>query len=273
MNKLSLFLRGLAVAGGLAAAVVWFLTNGRLDELQGQLNTSQQRLQVSQADLAEARDNIAALSADLTTSRNDLALSKQRATEFQDQYFLAAQEVTRLQNQIQQKETRMARLLQDNEQLQREIVTVRSAPSPERDRTPEIANYQRRIADLESEIRDLQSRLIGAPILASRETEPPPELHRQSSPPNFSSNPPPEDGRRISATIAAVRPDRGLLVFDQGLQAGIRPDEEFVVMKNGTEVGRLRVTAINQLGSAGTWISSTDTGNTLNIGDSIWLIQ
>lgn len=260
MNKISLILRIASIAAALLAGVAWYLTNGKLEEKQAEIQNRQAAETRLRADLSDARDQIASLESDLNTSRSELAQAKQRATEFQDQYFLSTQEIARLQNQIEEDQRLLANATRDNEQLRQEIVTVKNAPLPDRDRTAEITAYQRKIADLESEIGDLQGRLAGAPT---------PAPTRQSAP----DPSPPQDLPGIMATIAALKPDLGLVVIDRGSPSGILPDQEFTVLYNGIEVGSMRVTVANELGSVGALISSTVGFESLNIGDSIWLIQ
>lgn len=266
MTKLALVMRGLAIAAGLLAGAAWLFTQGKLEDMQKQLKSTSQHLNQTRADLSEARDESATLHSALNSSRSDLAASKERASAFQDQYYSSTQEISRLENRLQEQAALLEELQSHNEQLKWEMVTVKPAPIPERDQTREILGYQSRVADLEAEIHELQSQLTSRPVKAAHPGHPADTTGEKWPPP-------PHAKLSIRATIADLRRDRGLVVLDQGGLAGIRPNLEYHLIKNGTEVGRIRVMALNDNGSVGALISSTGVQTSLNIGDSIWLIQ
>lgn len=259
MNTLSLVLRSLAIAGGLLAGAAWFLTQGKLDEKQQQLTTTQNQLASTRADLASAQDNILTLESDLKTARSDLAVQKQKVTQFQTQYFDATQELTRLQASLESLESQNRRLSSDNENLKKEILAVKSAPPPDVDNSEVVQGYKNRISELEEEIRELQGRLAGAPTTLPA-----------SAPANQAV---PGAVFQLTATVAAIQAENGLIVFNRGASAGLQAMREYALHKNGTELGRIRVTALEPDASVGSILAGANFSNQLRTGDTILIVQ
>lgn len=260
MKLLSLALPGAAVLAALASIAAWFLTQGKLDQKQDEISVLTNRLTTTETDLADARDQIAGLTSDLKVTRTDLAEAKQKATQNQDLYFQANQEVSKLQTALTSEQETVKTLTSDNDRLKREILAVKSAPPPDIDNSEVVLGYKDKIADMEAEIQDLQSRLRGAPL-------PNPTINRSSTPQITGLN----RNQSISAGVAAVQMDKGMVVFNKGMIAGIQKDREYSLLKNGTSLGRVRVTALSDTGSVGLFISSTEFNERINIGDPVLL--
>lgn len=269
MNKLSLILRALAVIAGFVAVIAWFTTRGILDEKQVQLNLLNEKLASSESMIAEAEDRIASLAATLEVSGNELSAARESITDFQDRALSSTRKISSLEGKISELEEARFHLQSENERLKEEITTVRSAPPVTDDHSETIRGYKLKIADMEREISDLQSRL-------SRDT--PVAVNRSSSHPEVSA----EGGtvRRedpmpiIRARVAAYRTDQRLLVLERNPALDIRKNEKFHILKNdGTVSGIFHVTVISGSGIAGVMISSTEGGEPFKVGDSVQLIQ
>lgn len=265
MKILAHLLPGGAILAGIAALAAWVLTNGKLDQKQAQLDTLNNRLASTQADLGDARDQIASLQSDLKVTRQDLAASKQQVTRFQDDFYRASQEVTKLQNNLRQEQAAVETLTSDNDRLKREILAVKSAPPPDIDDSEVVRGYKQKIAEMEAEIRDLQDRLSGAPMtIADRPSVESSRIDRPTAPSGAGS---------ISAIVAAVRPDEGMVVFDRGYRDGIQRNQEYALLRNGASIGKVRVTALTDSGSVGLFIFSTEGNQRINTGDSVVLAR
>lgn len=260
MKLLSLALPGVAVGAALIAVAAWLMTQGKLDQKQSEIELLSKRLETTEIDLADSRDQNAGLTSDLKVTRSDLAEAKQKATENQDLYFRTNQEVSKLQAALKAELESIQNLVADNDRLKLEILAVKSAPPPDLDTSEVVLGYKSKIADMEGEIRELQSRFRGAPLpdpsagssLSPRITS----IHRLVG---------------ISAGVAAVQVDKGMVVFDKGQDAGIQKNRDYSLLKNGTSLGIVRVTTLSDTGSVGLFISSTGFDERLNIGDSVLL--
>lgn len=257
MNKVSLVLRIFAIGGGLTAGAAWFMTQGKLDDMQQQLTNTQNSLNSTRADLASAEDKIISLEGDLKTTRTELAESKRTATQVQNQYFEATREITRLQDNLEDLENANRRLTSDNRNLKDEILAVKSAPPPDIDNSEVVLGYKSKIDDLEREIQELQARLSGAPTTF-----------------NIAGNSNiPSSAFQVSATVAAIEPAAGMIVFNRGLDAGLQRMSEYSLHKNGNELGKIRVTAIEPGASVGAILVGSSILNDLRTGDNIVIVQ
>ncbi len=258
MNKLSLILRGLAIVCGLVAGGAWLMTDGKLDSLQHALNAEKTAHQSTRGELATSEDHATTLESDLKQARSDLAAQTRQVTRFQNQTYAASREMSRLQTALQETEVRIEQVTSDNERLKREILAVKSAPPPDIDDSEVVRGYKYKIRELEREIRELQNRLSGAPVMAT------------ATAPDASA---PGTAFRIRAVVAAYRPEAGMLLLNRGLDSGIRRSGEYALHKNGTEVGRIRVTTVENAASVATLLAgSTDTAS-LRTGDTVLLVQ
>ena len=255
MKKLPLILRVVAIACGLVAVAAWFATRGKLDGLQQSLNAEQTAHQSTRSELATARDRAARLESDLEQSRTDLAARSEKVTQIQNRYYSASREVTRLQNALAAKENRVAQLTSDNAGLKREILAVRSAPPPDIDDSEVVRGYKNKIRALAREIRDLQDRLSDAPVLAS------------TAPAAAAGS-----AYRVQAVVAAYRPETGMVLLNRGIDSGIRRTREYALHKNGTEVGRIRVTTVEHSASVATLLSGDRDSTNFRTGDTVVLV-
>ncbi len=265
MKILSYLLPGGAILAGFAAIAAWFLTNGKLDQKQSELDALNNRLTSTQADLGDARDQLASLQSDLQVTRQDLAASKQQVTRFQDDYYRATQEVTQLQNALKSEQAAVEKLVSDNDRLRREILAVKSAPPPDIDNSEVVRGYKQKIAEMEQEIRDLQGNLSNTPMTTAS---------RINLPASGGSQPLPASGAgSITANVAAVRPEQGIVVLDRGFRDGVQRNQEYALLHNGNRLGKIRVTALTDSGAVGLFISSTDRDQRINVGDPVVLDQ
>ncbi len=258
MNMLSLVLRILGIAGGILAGAAWFITNGALQDKQTLLDTEKTQHKATRSELADVKEKAIHLESDLKLIRIDLAAQKQEVNQFQNQYYEASQEINRLQASLESEQELAERLSMDNHRLKHEILMVKSVPPPDIDNSDEVLGYKRKIEDLEAEIQELQGRLRGAPVMVS--THPTTSAVKAT---RF----------QVDAMVAAIKPESGLIVVNRGFDSGLRKMSEYSLLRNGTEVGRFRVTVIDSAMSAGSIHGNGDLSNRLRTGDSIVIVQ
>lgn len=284
MNTFSLILRIAALAGALAAGAGWFLTHGKLGDMSTQLAATNAKLSATTVDLANTRDNLAAVETSLKDARTELAEQKIKVTQSQNQLFASTQEVNRLQTALEAETRKATQLSQDNDLLKREILAVKSAPPPDIDNTEEVIGYKNKIAEMEKEISDLQRRLASAPPasapvfagMASTSSGGPSPANPFPTPAGLSAPATPAGPAShgsLSALIAGLSRENGLLVLNRGYAAGIRRDTEYALLKNGEEIGRFRATNVEDGASAGPLLGDLSRLLNLRIGDSVILVQ
>ena len=83
----------------------------------------------------------------------------------------------------------------------------------------------------------------------------------------------PSSAFQVPATVAAVQAETGMIVFNKGSNSGLQRMGEYTLHKNGNELGRFRVTAIESAASVGAVLAGASILNDLRIGDTILIVQ
>lgn len=225
MKTVSLLLRILAVLGAVAAIALFFMTQGKVEDLQQQQrqNLSAKSSLHGQIDeLTSARNELEGrfrgLEADLATTR----------TEFQNARSQLAQnrrEMTTVQADLRRAREEVQNLEGQNTRLKEEIIATR-ATVPEVD-AAQVEQYRERIAQLTRRVEEMQGQLDRRPaagaVVPGSEAEPTvaqvqPEVRRGDRP--------------RSASVLRTNPSLGLVVLDSGSDQGLRQNMEFEIARH-----------------------------------------
>ncbi|MGJ3242075.1 MAG: hypothetical protein ACFE0O_03830 [Opitutales bacterium] len=280
MQPLSLTLRVIALIGASLAGVAWFLTNGKLDDIQQQLRSARASASSFQSQLAEAQQRIEEQEVSIKELQGDLADAKRRTTRAQTDFNEARQELAQVRNQLQDVRQKRDTLQQDNENLRQEILNATTGPTTAKGLASEdrkayenqISELKRQISDLSEELADAQAALVDA-----RDTVPASSGTTVSAgTASRSSGGDPSGGSlgasgTIQATIASLDRKLGLLVVDVGSNNGLTSSGEYTLEQSGYTVGRARVQTLQSSMAVLALLPDIGTPDALRKGDRVLL--
>jgi predicted nuclease with TOPRIM domain len=280
MQILSLVLRVVALVGALLAGVGWFLTQGKLDDLQRQLQASRASASSLQSQLTEANETIEDQTISIKALQGDLADAKRRTSRAQTDFNEARQQLAQVRNQLEDTRQERDTLQRDNENLRQEILEATTGPAtgPEPGSTladDDRAAYESQIADLKDQISDLSEELADTQAaLVDARNAPAATASRgnlQVAAAGEASGTGTSGAPAVSARIAGLDRKLGLLVLDVGSRQGLSSTGEYTLRQGGMTVGRARVRTLQPDMSVLALLPGIGMPDALRKGDSLRL--
>lgn len=265
MNKLSLILGAVALAGVAAALLLYHNLSGRIADLVTELAQTQSRLHETQGRLEVAAQQNKDLSDRVARTDSELGGAKARATTLAQQNSMARMEIAaltrRLDDAVVQSEEKESTITR----LKRELVDLRM--TPEHNKEEQTAALRDTIARLENEIERLQEEI------------------RQS----HSASPPLANGTSSTGTApdlltsAANRPTlrRQLLSVSEagdvaaveiGIQDGVQVGMTVLLMRGSRAIARLNITRVEETLSLGRIDPAFGSPQSLKKGETITIV-
>jgi myosin heavy subunit len=250
MKSLSLILRIVAIIAAVAAAGLFFVTQGKLAEKQTALETAQKATQDTQAQLVTTNDKAASLQSSLNNESAALAESKRNLEAMGSEMHTARGEVTRTQQQLREIKKEAAELEDTAKRLRTELVTAEQNLAGA-SKEGEIAQLEERVAELAKANTVLQGDLDAerASKTANAKSQSNAAVSNTSSGAlpginNYQVNTTPAvepASIGTATTIAAVRAASGLIILNATPELGLTPGTQITLVKDLKALAKVQI--------------------------------
>ncbi len=299
MNAFSMILRIAAVAAGIAAAVGWFLVQGKLEEKTLELEQASTEARSARNTLAEIQGNIATLESQLRTRDNEIAEEKSRSSRLNTQLLQARRDIGNFQEQATSATARVSSLEDTIRQLRTELVAVRTQAPTERERTTDDAESRARITELNRELEAARSRITRLEgdlesakkaAAAAVETQPGrPQTATAGTAPSGPSAPgtisipttatasqqmaikPVPTG--LMSSIASVDRSAGLVALNSGTKEGIQQGQIVILRDGFSDLARVQIAEARDGISVARILPDSRNPKALRTGNTVELVQ
>ena len=253
MNSLSMILRILAVFAAIAAASLFFVSKGKLAEMQAVAQKAGKATVAVQAELTAANEQISALEGSLKSEREALANEKRKLEGMRSEMYTARQEVSRTQQQLSEAKKGIASLESNARRLRTELLQSEQSIA-DASKEGEIAQLNERVAELEESNADLKESLEEAKVTSStsRAPENPENSSKIASVNTFSSSFTAATSQELptasigaETTIESLSAKNGLIALANSPELGLSPGTTVTIIKKLRALGKIQVSQVS----------------------------
>lgn len=220
-----MFLRILAILGALAAAAMFWIIGDTKDQLEAELQSTENSLTQSQNNLRSLEDERDELEEELASLNEELEESLSNATQLDNQ-------LTQVRRELNETRQAMSEQEDESETLRAEAEQIRSQLLEERTRIAELEeNLQDEDAeDLRTSIRALENQLL--------ETER--QLQTAGTTESDDDDSETEERPRqvLRGEVTEVGPDSAFVVINLGPETGVRQNASVMIRRGPRYIGR-----------------------------------
>lgn len=251
MKSLSLILRIVAIVAAIAAAALFFISQGKLAEKQTQLEASQKATAATQAELETANGDIEKLEGRLKNEREALADTKDKLEEMRSEMYTARQEVTRKEQELNETKGKLNEVEGSARRLRADLIATEQQLAAASKET-EIAQLNERIAELELANNTLKSDLEAE--LAMKAAKAPKKAIAANGTAATSTGGKTDTSSAAvqpvsigaEAVIASVDTKNGIIVLSGASELGLNAGAEITLIKDLAAIGKIKIINIEQ---------------------------
>jgi septal ring factor EnvC (AmiA/AmiB activator) len=252
MNSLSMILRILAVVAAIAAAGLFFVSKGKLAEMQAVAQKAEKATVAVKAELTAANEQISVLEGSLKSERDALANEKRKLESMRSEMYTARQEVSRTQQQLSETKKSIANLENTARRLREDLLrSEQSLASASKE--GEIAQLNERVAELEESNADLKESLEEAKVTSSKSRSPVASASSKMASVNtFSSGITATKTQALPAasigaetTIESLSAKNGLIALANSPELGLSPGTTVTIIKKLRALGKIQVSQVS----------------------------
>ena len=265
MKILSILFTVIALVAAGVSGGVYFVTKGKLEEKQAELESTQETLATSQGELAKARSQILSTEQLLKNTRGELADAKKESFSLSRKLVALQTKSQSDSDTVSSLENQLAELKTDRVNLRAELL-ARKKSKPEDlvgASAEDVREFESEIADLEKKLELLEDQLSNA---GSR-------TFQARSPAGGGATAPVEAPANLEGKIARVNSASGILVLARGSSDGIQPNGEYVLKKSGYLLARVKVKTLTPDHAVATIVPNIGIPNSLRSGDVVDITQ
>ena len=247
-----MILRILAVVAAIAAAGLFFVSKGKLAEMQAVAQKAEKATVAVKAELTAANDQISALEGSLKSERDALASEKRKLESMRSEMYTAKQEVSRTRQQLSEKKKEIADLESTVRRLREDLLrSEQSLASTSKE--GEIAQLNELVADLEKSNADLKESLEEAKVTSSKSRSPVASASSKMASVNtFSSGITATKTQTLPAasigaetTIESLSAKNGLIALANSPELGLSPGTTVTIIKKLRALGKIQVSQVS----------------------------
>ena len=253
MNSLSMILRILAVVAAIAATGLFFVSKGKLAEMQAVAQKAEKATVAVQVELTAANEQISALEGSLKSERDALANEKRKLERMRSEMYTARQEVSRTQQQLSEKKKDIDDLESTVRRLREDLLrSEQSLASASKE--GEIAQLNERVAELEESNADLKESLEKAKVTSSptRSPEGSENSSKMSSASTYNGDLTSTKTQAIptasigsETTIESLSAKNGLIALANSPELGLSPGTTVTIIKKLRALGKIQVSQVS----------------------------
>ena len=247
-----MILRILAVVAAIAAAGLFFVSKGKLAEMQAVAQKAEKATVAVKAELTAANEQISALESSLKSERDALANEKRKLESMRSEMYTARQEVSRTQQQLSETKKSIANLENTARRLREDL--LRSEQSlASANKEGEIAQLNERVAELEESNADLKESLEEAKVTSSTSRSPEGSANSKMASINtFSSGftatktqALPAASIGVETTIESLSAKNGLIALANSPELGLSPGTTVTIIKKLRALGKIQISQVS----------------------------
>ncbi|PXA04782.1 hypothetical protein DDZ13_06335 [Coraliomargarita sinensis] len=251
MKNLSLILRILAIVAAVAATTLFFISKGKLADMDTELTQTKQVLSSTQTELSDTQNVLQRTETQLKREQNNLAETKAELEETESKFYASQQEATRAKNALEEANTQITSLENDARELKADLVATQEELA-NASREAEINQLNERIAELESKNEELMVDLESKTAIADAVT-----AKKQQSSPNgqggidttissLSVGGEPIQRIRLETTVNSISTNDGLIVLDSNPELGLSAGQTITLVQDLKAVGKVQIQKIEE---------------------------
>ncbi|MCH8474244.1 MAG: hypothetical protein LAT55_03345 [Opitutales bacterium] len=236
MNITSLILRVLAIAGAIAAVVLFMQIKDFHEEMEGEIATTRGQIQESEENLRVMTDDRDAeraradgLESDLEDARAEIDVLERNLAQTERDLQEARSDLRDARRNISQLEDERDELNQRNAELDRRIAQMED----EHERT--LVSLRQQVASLEEELDEAEAAQVDDRDVAGMDWD---DFNGVT---DERDEPEPVVTGPISGLVSAVGSDSAFVVLNQGSEDGVRENINYAVFRGDRAIARVRV--------------------------------
>lgn len=240
MKSLSLILRIVAIIAGITAAVLFFLTQGKLEQKDTALTRAQSSLSTAEQELSETNAQLADTTERLSRISSSESQTKRLLDSANAETSAAKQELSRIQNQLNSANSQISELNRTASQLRDKTMNLEAALKASSDEG-KIALLNERISELETANSNLETRLSQAQqdLLAATSSSKSTRSGRTAA-----ASPFPSATIGPETEITSIRSSDGVLTLKNSPEAGMAPGQTLSLVRDYTVLARIQITEL-----------------------------
>ena len=252
MNSLSMILRILAVIPAIAAVSLFFVSKGKLAEMQAAAHKAEQATVAVQAELTAANEQISALEGSLKSERDALANVKRNLESVRSEMYTARQEVSRTQKKLSETKKTIANLESTTRRLREDLLrSEQSLASASKE--DEVEKLNELVAKLEESNANLKKSLEEAKVTSSTSRSPEGSASSKMASANthnsgFTATKTqalPVASIGAETTIESLSAKNGLIALANSPGLGLSPGTTVTVIKKLRALGKIQVSQVS----------------------------
>ena len=237
------------------SAVFGVLNSNKVKGLRAEIENVTKARELAINARAAQQQNLKGREAGVTTTKAKSADTEARIASAESDLVKSQTEKAALQSKLQARESEIAEL-----KKRVEGASSSSAPGLE----PSTAELQAQLEETRKQLDSAENEkaLLGEKVRGAQDRPPPSEVRKQRS---VSTGRP-----GLRGTVLAVNQAYNFVVLNLGGRQGVEPNSEMLVLRNGTLIGKIRVSSVEPATAIGDIISSTLTrGVQVQTGDNV----
>lgn len=265
MKILSILFTVIALVAAGGSGGVYFLTKGKLEEKQAELDSTQAAFETSQGELAKARSQILSTEQLLKNTRGELADAKKQSTSLSNKLVALQTKAQSDSDTSALMESQLSELKTDRANLRAELLARKNAKPEDTGgaSAEKVQEYESEIADLQKKVDLLEDQLSNAG----------PRTFKASSPAGGNTPAAVQAPENLEGKIARVNSASGILVLARGSADGIQPNGEYTLKKSGYLLARVKVKTVTPDLTVATIVPNVGIPNSLRSGDFVDITQ
>jgi septal ring factor EnvC (AmiA/AmiB activator) len=253
MNSLSMILRILAVVAAIAAAGLFFVSKGKLAEMQAVAQKAKKATVAVKAELTAANEQISALEGSLKSERDALANEKRKLESMRSEMYTARQEVSRTQQQLSKAKKSIADLESTARRLRADLLQSEQSLAGA-SKEGEISQLNDRIAELEESNAELKESLEEAKVTSSTSRSPDDSgsSSKMASAGNYSNGLTVNKSQVLSTasigsetTVKSLSSKNGLIALANSPELALSPGSTVTIIKEFRSLGKIQVSQVS----------------------------
>ncbi|MEC8209420.1 MAG: hypothetical protein VX051_03090 [Verrucomicrobiota bacterium] len=253
MNSLSMILRILAVVAAIASTSIFFVSKGKLAEMQAVARKAEKATVAVQAELAVANEQISVMEGSLKSTRDTLANEKRKLESMRSEMYTARQEVSRTQQQLSGAKKSIADLESTARRLRAELLQSEQSLA-DASKEGEIAQHNDRIAELEESNAELKESLeeTKATLSTSQSPDRLGSSSKMASTGNYSNGlnvnklqALPVTSIGSETTVKSLSSKNGLIALANSPELGLSIGNTATIIKEFRALGKIQVSKIS----------------------------
>lgn len=277
MKNLSLILRIVAIIAAVAATTLYFISKGKLADMDTELTQTKQVLATTQTELSDTSNTLVQTQTTLKRETASHAKTKETLSNVQSELFAAQQQVEQTNRQLTTTKAELATAEATAKQLRTDLVSTQEELAAA-SREAEINQLNERIKSLEktnAELAlDLESKTAIADAVTAKQNPSSGSTALGGINTSVAGLPSGEPISRIrlETTINSISTSDGIIVLNSTPELGLAAGQTVTLVQDLKSVGRVRIQSITDTYAVGNILPGSKGTSKLDSGSTVQLL-